>query len=134
MDYSTPLLTDSFISLFKCESSDIWQFFIEFILDLSFSSSFLTMTDTYVWKCSRHFRFIAFDFSAKKVNTGAAAKTTTAASKTKKAVQKVPEVLLKKRKLYADLKARRLRAQLQATKVDGELFALSQFWSWYSSM
>ncbi|CAF3447702.1 unnamed protein product [Rotaria socialis] len=34
----------------------------------------------------------------------------------KKAVQKVPEVLLKKRKLYADLKARRLRAQVQAVK------------------
>jgi hypothetical protein len=36
---------------------------------------------------------------------------------TKKAISKVPEVLLKKRKLYADLKARRLRAQVQATKV-----------------
>jgi hypothetical protein len=35
----------------------------------------------------------------------------------KKAVPKLPEVLLKKRKLYADLKARRLRAQVQATKV-----------------
>ena len=87
------------------------------------------MTDTYVWKCSKLFRFIAFGFSAKKVNTGAAAKTTTAAAKTKKAVQKVPEVLLKKRKLYADLKARRLRAQLQTTKVDRELFTLFPFWS-----
>jgi hypothetical protein len=36
---------------------------------------------------------------------------------TKKAISKVPEVLLKKRKLYADLKAKRLRAQVQATKV-----------------
>lgn len=42
-------------------------------------------------------------------------KTTTTAEK--KAVSKVPEVLLKKRKLYADLKAKRLRAQVQATKV-----------------
>lgn len=38
------------------------------------------------------------------------------AAKTQKAVPKVPEVLLKKRKLYADLKARRLRAQVQAIK------------------
>ncbi len=37
---------------------------------------------------------------------------------TKKAVSKVPEVLLKKRKLYADLKAKRLRSQVQATKVN----------------
>jgi len=51
--------------------------------------------------------------SAKKVDT-----TTT----TKKAVTKVPEVLLKKRKLYADLKAKRLRAQVQATKVNSDYF------------
>ncbi|UJR31483.1 hypothetical protein I4U23_018972 [Adineta vaga] len=54
--------------------------------------------------------------TVKKVNTATTAKTTTSASKTKKAVPKLPEVLLKKRKLYADLKARRLRSQLQATK------------------
>lgn len=42
----------------------------------------------------------------------------------KKAVPKLPEVLLKKRKLYADLKARRLRAQVQATKVRIESFDL----------
>jgi hypothetical protein len=47
--------------------------------------------------------------SPKKVDT-----TTTT---TKKALAKVPEVLLKKRKLYADLKAKRLRSQVQATKV-----------------
>lgn len=35
----------------------------------------------------------------------------------KKAISRVPEVLLKKRKLYADLKAKRLRSQVQATKV-----------------
>ena len=55
--------------------------------------------------------------SAKEVNT---TKTTSATQK--KAVAKVPEVLLKKRKLYADLKARRLRAQVQETKV---IFRLS---------
>ena len=43
--------------------------------------------------------------------------TTTTGAAQKKAVPKVPEVLLKKRKLYADLKARRLRAQVQETKV-----------------
>ncbi len=43
--------------------------------------------------------------------------TKAATTATKKAVPKVPEVLLKKRKLYADLKAKRLRAQVQATKV-----------------
>jgi hypothetical protein len=43
--------------------------------------------------------------------------TTTKTTTTKKAVPKVPEVLLKKRKLYADLKARRLRAQVQGAKV-----------------
>lgn len=43
-----------------------------------------------------------------------AKKTTTTASKP--ATPKVPEVLLKKRKLYADQKARRLRAKLQAEK------------------
>ena len=44
--------------------------------------------------------------------------TTTAKTATgKKAIPKVPEVLLKKRKLYADLKAKRLRSQVQATKV-----------------
>jgi hypothetical protein len=48
--------------------------------------------------------------SPKKVDT-----TTTT---TKKAISKVPEVLLKKRKLYADLKAKRLRSQVQATKVN----------------
>jgi hypothetical protein len=53
-----------------------------------------------------------FNSSVKKVNT-ATTKTTT----TKKAVPKLPEVLLKKRKLYADLKARRLRAQVQGAKV-----------------
>jgi hypothetical protein len=53
-----------------------------------------------------------FNSSVKKVNT-ATAKTTT----TGKAVPKLPEVLLKKRKLYADLKARRLRAQVQGAKV-----------------
>jgi hypothetical protein len=37
---------------------------------------------------------------------------------TKKAISKVPEVLLKKRKLYADIKAKRLRSQVQATKVN----------------
>jgi hypothetical protein len=47
------------------------------------------------------------NFSVKKVNTPAP----------KKAVPKLPEVLLKKRKLYADLKARRARAQVQAEKV-----------------
>lgn len=36
----------------------------------------------------------------------------------KKVVPKVPEILLKKRKLYADLKAKRLRAQVQADKVN----------------
>jgi hypothetical protein len=45
-------------------------------------------------------------------------KTTTTTTTLKKAVAKVPEVLLKKRKLYADLKARRLRSQVQATKVN----------------
>lgn len=34
----------------------------------------------------------------------------------KKAVPRVPEVLLKKRKIYADLKAKRLRTQVQAVK------------------
>lgn len=53
--------------------------------------------------------------TAKKASTTTTAKTTTTTS-TKKAVPKLPEVLLKKRKLYADLKARRLRSQLQATK------------------
>jgi hypothetical protein len=48
--------------------------------------------------------------------------TTTTTATTKKAVPKLPEVLLKKRKLYADLKARRLRAQVQATKVTKDLF------------
>lgn len=43
-------------------------------------------------------------------------------SATTKTIGKVPEVLLKKRKLYADLKARRLRSQVQATKVS-ESFA-----------
>ncbi len=43
--------------------------------------------------------------------------TTTTKTTEKKAVPKLPEVLLKKRKLYADLKARRLRAQVQAAKV-----------------
>jgi large subunit ribosomal protein L7e len=38
------------------------------------------------------------------------------ATKPKNAIAKVPEVLLKKRKLYADLKAKRLRSQVQATK------------------
>jgi len=52
--------------------------------------------------------------TAKKVTT-ATTKPTTKAT-TKKAVPKLPEVLLKKRKLYADLKARRLRAQVQAAK------------------
>jgi len=52
--------------------------------------------------------------TGKKVNTTTTSKTTT--STTKKAVPKLPEVLLKKRKLYADLKARRLRAQVQGTK------------------
>ncbi len=42
----------------------------------------------------------------------------TTTTTTKKAVSKVPEVLLKKRKLYADLKAKRLRSQVQATKVN----------------
>ncbi len=42
---------------------------------------------------------------------------TTTTATTKKVVPKLPEVLLKKRKLYADLKARRLRAQVQAAKV-----------------
>jgi hypothetical protein len=41
---------------------------------------------------------------------------------TKKAVTKVPEVLLKKRKLYADLRAKRLRAQVQAIKVNSDYF------------
>jgi len=50
--------------------------------------------------------------TVKKTNTGAS--KTAATSKT--ATPKVPEVLLKKRKLYADLKARRLRAQVQASK------------------
>jgi len=50
--------------------------------------------------------------------------TTTTTATTKKAVPKLPEVLLKKRKLYADLKARRLRAQVQATKVTKDLFFL----------
>jgi hypothetical protein len=54
-------------------------------------------------------------YSAKKMDT-----TTTAT----KAIPKVPEVLLKKRKLYADLKARRLRAQVQATKVKNHSIAL----------
>ena len=36
---------------------------------------------------------------------------------TKKTIPKVPEILLKKRKLYADLKAKRLRGQVQANKV-----------------
>jgi hypothetical protein len=40
------------------------------------------------------------------------------ATKPKNAIAKVPEVLLKKRKLYADLKAKRLRSQVQATKVN----------------
>jgi hypothetical protein len=48
--------------------------------------------------------------------------TTKTTATTKKAVPKLPEVLLKKRKLYADLKARRLRAQVQATKVPKHLF------------
>jgi hypothetical protein len=56
---------------------------------------------------------VAFFCSAKKVDTT-----------TKKAISKVPEVLLKKRKLYADLKARRLRAQVQATKVKNHSIAL----------
>jgi len=43
-------------------------------------------------------------------------KVDTTTTTTKKAVSKVPEVLLKKRKLYADLKAKRLRGQVQATK------------------
>jgi hypothetical protein len=42
----------------------------------------------------------------------------TTTTTTKKAISKVPEVLLKKRKLYADLKAKRLRSQVQATKVN----------------
>jgi hypothetical protein len=41
----------------------------------------------------------------------------TTTTTTKKAIPKVPETLLKKRKLYADLKARRLRSQVQANKV-----------------
>ncbi len=44
-------------------------------------------------------------------------KKTVDTTTTKKTVPKVPEVLLKKRKIYADLKARRLRGQVQATKV-----------------
>ncbi len=51
-------------------------------------------------------------YSAKKMDT-----TTTAT----KAIPKVPEVLLKKRKLFADLKAKRLRSQVQATKVNSIL-------------
>ena len=45
--------------------------------------------------------------------------TTPATSKT---IPKVPEVLLKKRKVFADLKARRLRSQVQANKVKSCLF------------
>ncbi len=45
----------------------------------------------------------------------------------KKAVPKVPEVLLKKRKLYADLKARRLRAQVQGAKVKHLFFLTRKF-------
>jgi hypothetical protein len=44
----------------------------------------------------------------------------------KKAVPKLPEVLLKKRKLYADLKARRARAQVQAEKVIRTVFKISK--------
>ncbi|CAF0907527.1 unnamed protein product [Adineta steineri] len=51
----------------------------------------------------------------KKVNP-VAAKTQKTTTSTKKATPKLPEVLLKKRKLYADLKARRLRAQVQGAK------------------
>ena len=35
----------------------------------------------------------------------------------KKTIPKVPEILLKKRKIYADIKAKRLRGQVQANKV-----------------
>lgn len=51
------------------------------------------------------------------MNTTATTKKSTTTTSTKKAVPKLPEVLLKKRKLYADLKARRLRTQVQAAKV-----------------
>lgn len=49
------------------------------------------------------------------MNTSTTAKTSTTGAK--KTVPKLPEVLLKKRKLYADLKARRLRSQVQSAKV-----------------
>jgi len=55
------------------------------------------------------------DTAKKTTTTAAAAKPKTAAAGTK-ATPKVPEVLLKKRKLYADLKAKRLRASVQASK------------------
>lgn len=65
--------------------------------------------------CQRHFVVNICFFI---VSSGKQVKpTTTTKPAAKKAAPKLPEVLLKKRKLYADLKARRLRAQVQATKV-----------------
>ncbi len=52
---------------------------------------------------------------------------TTKTTTTGKAVPKLPEVLLKKRKLYADLKARRLRAQVQGAKVKNLPTLLEKF-------
>lgn len=64
------------------------------------------------WLISKS-QIVCFDFT--NISLFRAKKTTTTASKP--ATPKVPEVLLKKRKLYADQKARRLRAKLQAEKV-----------------
>jgi len=48
--------------------------------------------------------------------TDTAKKVDTTSTTTKKATSRVPEVLLKKRKIFADLKAKRLRGQVQANK------------------
>lgn len=88
------------------------------VSDPTHLSSFPNMTDTYVDSfLSRWIVHVSPLFcSVKKTTTSTTVITTTAS--VKKAVPKVPEVLLKKRKIHADLKARRLRAQVQGTKVN----------------
>ena len=88
------------------------------VSDPTHLSSFPNMTDTYVDSfLSRWIVHVSSLFcSVKKTTTSTTVITTTAS--VKKAVPKVPEVLLKKRKIHADLKARRLRAQVQGTKVN----------------
>lgn len=72
------------------------------------------MTDTSVTKMdTTSASTTVIETTASSATSGKTTKDTTA---TNKKVPKVPEVLLKKRKLYADIKARRLRAQVQAKK------------------